>query len=86
MPLHRQRPTGHRQHNASERTLRGLAIGRKNWLFVGSEQGGHTAATILTLITSATRHHRDPFAYLRDLPTTAQDDLINLLPNHWQPA
>lgn len=77
-------------NNAAERTLRALAIGRKNWLFVGSEHGGHTAATILTLITSATRHHLDPFAYLRDLlrrlPTTAQDDLINLLPNHWQPA
>ena len=77
-------------NNAAERTLRGLAIGRKNWLFVGSEQGGHTAATILTLITSATRHHLDPFAYLRDLlrrlPTITAEDLVNLLPNRWQPA
>ncbi len=77
-------------NNAAERTLRGLAIGRKNWLFVGSEQGGHTAATILTLITSAVRHRLDPFAYLRDLlrrlPTIAEEDLVNLLPSHWQPA
>ena len=69
--------------------LRGIAIGRKNWLFVGSEQGGHTAAAILTLITSAIRHQLDPFAYIRDLlrrlPTTAQRDLVLLLPNRWQP-
>jgi transposase len=76
-------------NNAAERTVRAIALGRKNWLFVGSEQGGHTAATILTLITSATRHNLDPFAYLRDLlrrlPTIAEDDLINLLPNRCQP-
>jgi transposase len=76
-------------NNAAERSLRGLAIGRRNWLFVGSEQGGHTAATILTLIASATRHSLDPFAYLRDLlsrlPTTADTDLVTLLPNRWQP-
>ena len=72
-------------NNAAERTLRGLAIGRKNWLFVGSEQGRHTAATILTLITSATRHHLDPFADLRDLlrhrPITVESDLVILLPH-----
>ena len=77
-------------NNAAERSVRTIALGRKNWLFVGSEQGGHTAAAILTLITSATRHHLDPFAYLRDLlrrlPTIAAGDLINLLPNRWQPA
>lgn len=76
-------------NNTAERTMRGIALGRKNWLFVGSEQGGHTAATILTLITSAIRHHRDPFAYLRDLlrrlPTTAEADLDKLLPNNWRP-
>lgn len=76
-------------NNAAERAVRAIALGRKNWLFVGSEQGGHTAATILTLITSATRHHLDPFAYLRDLlrrlPNTAPCDLVKLLPNRWQP-
>ena len=86
------RDTDHGQlaidNNAAERVLRGIAIGRKNWLFVGSERGGHTAAAILTLITSAIRHQLDPFAYLRDLlrrlPTTTQRDLVNLLPNRWQ--
>jgi transposase len=69
--------------------VRGIALGRKNWLFVGSEQGGHTATTILTLITSAVRHHLDPFAYLRELlgrlPTTAEVDLVRLLPNRRRP-
>lgn len=76
-------------NNAAERSLRGIAIGRKNWLFVGSERGGHTAATILTLIASAIRHHLDPFAYLRDvlrrLPTIEPANLTNLLPNRWRP-
>lgn len=76
-------------NNAAERVLRGIAIGRKNWLFVGSEQGGHTTAASLTLITSAFRHQIVPFAYLRDLlrrlPTTTQRDLLNLLPNRWKP-
>ena len=67
----------------------GLAIGRRNWLFVGSEQSGHTVPTILTLIATAIRHSLDPFAYLRDLlrrlPTTAESDLVTLLPNHWHP-
>lgn len=48
---------------AAERSLRGLAIGRRNWLFVGSEKGGQTAAAILTLTGSAVRHNLDPFAY-----------------------
>ena len=56
---------------------------------MGSEQGGHTAATILTLIASAIRHSLDPFAYLRDLlrrlPTIAKTELVTLLPNCWQP-
>ena len=61
----------------------------RSGFFVGSEQGGHTAAAILTLITSAVRHQLDPFAYLRDLlrrlPTTTERDLVNLLPNRWKP-
>jgi len=76
-------------NNAAERSLRGLAIGRRNWLFVGSEQGGHTTATILTLIANAIQNSLDPFAYLRDLlrrlPTTAETDLGAHLPNRWLP-
>lgn len=76
-------------NNAAERAVRSIALGRKNWLFVGSEQGGHTAATHLTLIATATRHGLDPFAYLRNLlrrlPTTIPANLVELLPNRWHP-
>lgn len=52
-------------NSASERALRAVAIGRKNWLFAGSDQGGERAAQIYSLIASAKRHGLEPFAYLR---------------------
>lgn len=65
-------------NNASERDLRGVALGRKNWLFCGSDRGGHTAATILSLTTTCQRHGVEPFGYLRDLftrwPTLPRDN------------
>jgi hypothetical protein len=51
----------------AERTLRGIALGRRNWLFCGSDRGGRAAAVHFSLIASCHRHHVDPFAYLRDL-------------------
>jgi transposase len=54
-------------NNAAERALRGIAIGRKNWLFVGSENGGRRAAILFSLIATCKRHGTDPFAYLRDV-------------------
>jgi hypothetical protein len=54
-------------NNAAERALRGIAIGRKNWLFVGSENGGRRAAILFSLIATCKRHGIDPFAYLRDV-------------------
>lgn len=54
-------------NNASERDLRGVAVGRKNWLFCGSDRGGQTAATILSLIATCQRQGIEPFGYLRDL-------------------
>jgi transposase len=54
-------------NNAAERALKCVAIGRKNWLFAGSDRGGRTAATLYTLVVSAKHHHLDPFAYLRDV-------------------
>jgi len=54
-------------NNAAERALRGIAIGRKNWLFVGSENGGRRAAILFSLIATCKRHGVDPFAYLRDV-------------------
>ena len=81
-------------NNAAERALRGIAIGRKNWLFCGSETGGRTAATLFTMIGSAARNNLDPWLYLRDVLTrlpimvergASRDELRTLLPNRWQP-
>jgi transposase len=52
-------------NNLSERTLRTVAIGRKNWLFAGSNEGAERAAVIYSLVASCKLHGIDPFAYLR---------------------
>ena len=73
-------------NNISERTLRVAAIGRKNWLFFGSDRGGETAATCLSILASAKRHLIEPFAYVRALlvALAADDvDLESLLPDTW---
>lgn len=75
-------------NNRTERMMRNPAMGRKAWLFVGSERGGHTAATLYTLVASAKRHHLDPEAYLRDVLTrlpavTNPLQLRSLLPDRW---
>ena len=81
----------HRQidNNSGERTLRGLAIGRKNWLFTGSPAGGQAAARLFSLIGSAHLHHLEPLAYLHDLirrlPTTPISQLDPFLPDRWSP-
>jgi transposase len=60
-------------NNAVERMLKLIALGRKNWLFAGSERGGKTAAVLFTLISSAKRHHLDTWAYLRDVMVRLAD-------------
>lgn len=76
-------------NNAAENSIRPLAVGRKNWLFVGSLQAGERAASILSLIESAKLNGHDPWAYLKDvferLPTLLNKDLATLLPHNWQP-
>jgi transposase len=54
-------------NNLSERVLRTVAIGRKNWLFAGSDEGAKRAAVIYSLIATCKLCHLDPFAYLRDV-------------------
>jgi transposase len=75
-------------NNAAERALRGVVIGRKNYLFTGSERGGRAAAVHYSLIQSAKQNRLDPFAYLRDLlariPTHPYSQIHQLLPNHWK--
>jgi hypothetical protein len=75
-------------NNAAERCLRGVAVGRKIWMFYGSDQGGRTAAVLTSLIATAKRLALDPFAYLRDLFARLSDHprnrLAELLPEPWQ--
>lgn len=77
-------------NNAAERALRAIAIGRKNWLFYGSTNGGQTAAVLCSFTSTCARVGVEPFAYLRDvytrLPSHPADQLAELLPDRWQPA
>jgi transposase len=73
-------------NNATERSLRGCTIGRKNWIFFGSDRGGETAAICFSILASAKRHGIEPFAYVRDLLRTLSSgdaDLESLLPDVW---
>lgn len=73
-------------NNTSERTLRPAAIGRKNWLFFGSDRGGETAAICLSILASAKRHMIEPFAYVRALLVALAADEVDLeplLPDAW---
>ncbi len=74
-------------NSASERALRGVALGRKNWLFAGSDAGGVRAAKLYSLIASAKRHALEPWAYLRTLferlPSQPADRLHELAPAAW---
>src|SRR5437588_5916246 len=74
-------------NNVAEREMKRIAIGRKNWLFVGSERGGHTAAVLFSFTSTCQRLCVEPWAYLRDvltrLPTTPASELAALLPDRW---
>jgi len=64
-------------NNAAERSLRGVALGRKNYLFAGSDSGGERAAAIYSLIGSAKLNSLDPEAYLRQVLARIADHPIN---------
>ena len=74
-------------NNAAERALRGLALGRKSWLFAGSERGAERAAVMYTLIQTAKLNDVDPQAWLADvlarIADTPQTRLEELLPWNW---
>lgn len=74
-------------NNWSERELRREAVGRKNWLFLGSDEGGVVNATFVSLIASCQQHGIEPFAYLRDLLCLVPDwkaaDVLQLAPMNW---
>ena len=75
-------------NNAAERALRGIALGRKSWLFAGSDRGGERAAVMLTLIQTAKLNDVDPQAWLADVLARIADhkitDLAALLPWNWK--
>lgn len=77
-------------NNATERSLRGIAIGRHNWTFLGSDSGGHTAAVLRSFTGSCQLIGVEPFAWFRDVLTRINAHPINrlheLLPHHWAAA
>jgi transposase len=77
-------------NNASENAMRPIAVGRKNWLFCGSDNGGRTAATWMSLTATCKSRNVEPFAYLRDViervSTHPNRRIADLLPDRWKPA
>lgn len=77
-------------NGASERAIKPVALGRKNWLFAGSDEGGRTAATLMSLCATCKELGIDPFAYLRDVldrvSTHPAGRIGELLPDRWKAA
>ena len=74
-------------NNASERELRRIAIGRKNWLFFGSDDHAQAAANLFSLIASCKLHGLDPEAYLAEvitvMPCWPRERYLELSPRYW---
>lgn len=77
-------------NNAAERALRVVAVGRKNYLFVGNDRAGDTTGILYTIAQSAQHHQLDLFTYLQDvltrIPTFPTEQLPTLLPDRWAVA
>ncbi len=76
-------------NNAAERALRGIALGRKSWLFAGSDRGGQRAAVMYSLIVTAKLNNVDPQAWLADVLARIAEHpahrIDELLPWNWRP-
>lgn len=76
-------------NNAAERAMRGVALGRRSWLFAGSDRGGQRAAAMYSLITTAKMNDVDPQAWLADVLSRIAEHpahrIDELLPWNWQP-
>jgi transposase len=77
-------------NNGAERSLRGIAVGRKNWLFFGSDNGGQTTAILTSFVATCKRLQINPFTYLRDVFDRISAHPVNrlreLLPDNWKAA
>lgn len=77
-------------NNAAERAIRGIAVGRRNWTFAGSDTGGHRAAALYTLIETCRLNDVNPRAWLADiltrLPSHPARRIDELLPWNWKAA
>ncbi len=76
-------------NNYSERAMRTIAVGRKNWLFAGSKDGGQNAAIIASFIATCKEHKNNPQQYLLDVLTrlaNGESNFDQLLPGTWMPA
>lgn len=76
-------------NNAAERALRGVAVGRRNWTFAGSDRGGARGAALYTLIETCMLNGVDPQACLADVLARLRDHpakrIHELLPYNWSP-
>jgi transposase len=74
-------------NNASERSVKPMVISRRNWLFAGSEEGGRTAATIMSIIETCKRLRINPFEYMKDVltrfPSAKTSQIDDFLPDRW---
>ena len=77
-------------NNLVENAIRPTAIGKKNWLFFGSEEAGARSAVMYTLIANCRLHGVEPYTYLKDvlerLPRTTNQEVGQLTPFNWQKA
>jgi transposase len=77
-------------NNATERAIRGVAVGRNNWIFFGSDDGGKTAAVLRSFVASCQRVGVDPFVWLKDILSRIAEHpitrLAELLPHNWAPV
>ena len=77
-------------YNLVENAIRPTALGKKNWLFFGSEEAGQRSAVMYTLIENCRLHGVEPYAYLKDvlerLPRTTNQEVAQLTPLNWQKA
>jgi transposase len=77
-------------NNLVENAIRPTAVGKKNWLFFGSEEAGQRSAVMYTLIENCRLHGVEPYAYLKDvlerLPRTTNQEVAQLTPRNWKQA